>query len=155
MSRVRVYVTEDAVRRVREVATSAAPFETGGVLIGVATPDGVWISDFAVIPGRARHRARFVIPAGATHEAVDRAREADPRLGYLGDWHTHPSNAGPSGVDFTTLRDLASGPFGGRRLLGLLRRSGIEWDLGLWVLDRLRVPNRVTPVLSGPVPPTD
>ena len=152
MSRLRVYVTEEAARAVREVAEATAPFEIGGILVGAATRDGVWISDFLAIPGRTRHHARFMISAGTTHAAVDAARRIDDRLGYIGDWHTHPADVGPSRIDFATLRDLAVGPFGSRRLLGLLRRVGLGWDLGLWVLDRMRAPARITHEVAGPLP---
>jgi hypothetical protein len=151
----RVYVSEGAECVVRDMADAAAPFETGGVLVGVATPDGVWVTEFATIAGRTRHHARFLIPAWATHAAVDAARRIDARMGYLGDWHTHPADVRPSGVDFATLRDLAVGPFGSRRLLGLVRRVGPGWDLTMWALDRWQTPVRVAFERIGPVPTED
>jgi hypothetical protein len=147
-----VYVTEDAVAGVRARAAEAAPFEIGGIIVGAITDDGVWITDFVAIPGQMRHHARFLIPAGATYRIIDATREADPRLGYLGDWHTHPAHAGPSRVDFATLRDLAVGPFGPRRLLAVVMRSDPAWNIGLWALGRLRAPLRVAHELTGPLP---
>ena len=155
MGRRQAYVTEEALAGVRTLAARAAPFEIGGIMIGAVTDDGVWVADFVAVLGRTQHHARFLIPAGATHRIVVDARAQDPRLGYLGDWHTHPANVGPSGVDFATLRDLAVGPFGPRRLLAVMSLAHPAWNLGLWALDRLRAPARVGYELTGPLPPGD
>ena len=42
-------------------------------------------------------------PAGLTTPAVLRARTADHRLGYLGDWHSHPHDVGHSRTDLASL----------------------------------------------------
>lgn len=152
MNRLRAYVTEEAAYDARAAAEAAVPFEIGGILVGAVTRDGVWISDFVTILGRDRHHARFAIPSGTTHAAVDAARQIDDRLGYIGDWHTHPADIGPSGIDLATLRHLAAGPFGPRRRLGLLRRTGSMWVLDLWALDRMRAPVRVAYEMVGPLP---
>jgi hypothetical protein len=59
---------------------------------------------------------RYRLPAGETQRIVEVARGRDPRLGYLGDWHTHPSGAGPSDVDTAAM-------------LGALAHSGFERPL--------------------------
>jgi hypothetical protein len=147
---VAVYMVEDALASVRALASAAAPFETGGLIVGVATADTVWITNFLELALTRRHRSRFVIPAGATHPAIDDARIADPRVGYLGDWHSHPADLGPSAVDFSTLQDLAVGSLRHRRLLGLVRRTDVSWSFELWRLNRLRRPKRAQFELTGP-----
>jgi hypothetical protein len=66
------------------------------------------------------------LPADATRSLVERVQRADPRLGYLGDWHTHPVDAATSGVDRQTVRKItrASGPEAGDVVLLVARRRG-------------------------------
>jgi proteasome lid subunit RPN8/RPN11 len=148
-----IYLVEDASITVLDLAQAAAPFETGGLILGVATSDSVWITGFTEVTTPERHVSRFRIPAGVTHAAIDAARIADSRIGYIGDWHSHPTDAGPSTVDLSTLRDLAVGALGRRRLLGLVRRAANAWALEFWALDRLRFPTRARVEPAGPLPP--
>ena len=87
--------------------TSAArrshPIETGGILVGVHVDGQPWITSAIEISSPDRGRRHFKIPAGATQRAVLSARQGDPRLGYLGDWHSHPKCLGPSPTDRATL----------------------------------------------------
>lgn len=149
-----VFVVEEAFASVLALAEAASPFETGGIIVGVRTVDSVWITGFVEVDVATRHRARFVIPAGATHPAIDRLRHEDARLGYLGDWHSHTANIGPSAIDFSTLQDLALGSTGQRRMLGLVRRVCGAWAVELWALNRLRRPRLADYEMTGPVPST-
>jgi hypothetical protein len=47
------------------------------------------------------------LPEGATTPLVDAARERDSRIGYLGEWHSHPHGHGPSFDDRAMMRALA------------------------------------------------
>jgi integrative and conjugative element protein (TIGR02256 family) len=148
-----ILVVEEALVSLRACADAAAPFETGGLIVGVTTTDSIWITSFVEIQGIMRHRSRFVIPAGVTHPTIDALRRQDRRLGYLGDWHTHPADVGPSCVDFKTFLDLAIGSFGHRRIFGLVRRRGNTWDTGLWAMNRFRLPVRSDYAMTGPLSP--
>ncbi|MBI3747937.1 MAG: Mov34/MPN/PAD-1 family protein [Chloroflexi bacterium] len=148
-----VYIVEDAMASICALAIAAEPFETGGLIVGVTTADSLWITRFLEVAVAKRHRSRFLIPAGATHPVIDDARTEDPRVGYLGDWHSHPVDVGPSSIDFSTLVDLAVGSLGHRRLLGLVRPIGPSWTLELWSVNRFRRPRRAEYQLTGPVPP--
>lgn len=150
-----VLVSEQAVADIRSRATAALPFETGGVVLGTYTDRGVWITEFAEINSTSPHLTRYRIPAGRTHEIVNAARSADDRVGYLGDWHTHPADLGPSARDFGTLQDLAIGALRSRRLLALARRTAADWVLDMWALNRLRRPVLVRHMLVGPLSPRD
>jgi proteasome lid subunit RPN8/RPN11 len=147
-----VHVSEEALADVRERASDALPHETGGIVLGCLTATGVWITRFAEVPSKSPHLTRFLIPAGSTHRIVDEAHAADARVGYLGDWHTHPADTGASNVDLATLQDLAVGVFRRRRLLAILRRVDRDWALDLWVLNRLRRPIRLEYEMAGPLP---
>jgi hypothetical protein len=147
-----IYVTEDAVVAVCALADAAAPFEVGGLIVGFATDKSVWITSFVEIELVQRRIGRFTIPAGATHPIIDSLRADDPRIGYLGDWHSHPADVGPSALDFSTLADLVLGPSGRHRLLGLVRRTSNAWEVGFWGMRRLCRPVRVAYELTGPLP---
>jgi hypothetical protein len=149
---ISVHVSEEALAEVRVRASHALPHETGGIVLGCLTATGVWITTFAEVQSKSPHLTRFMIPAGSTHRIVDEAHAADARVGYLGDWHTHPADAGASNVDLATLQDLAVGVFRRRRLLALIRRVDRVWALDLWVMNRLRRPMRMQYVLAGPLP---
>lgn len=150
-----VRVSEGALAEVRTLADRALPFETGGIVLGTLTATGAWITTFVEVPAATPHLTRFRIPAGRTHQIVVEAKASDERIGYLGDWHTHPADSGPSHIDLATLQDLAVGTFGRRRFLALVRRSDSRWFLDLWILSRLRRPARLPYEFSGPLPLLD
>lgn len=99
----RLLLTEKAQAALLNAAARSHPTETGGILIGVYADGHPWVSRVVEVTTRDRGRAHFRIPAGATHAAVVAARSHDERLGYLGDWHSHPRDIGPSATDLTTL----------------------------------------------------
>lgn len=150
--KISIHVGEDAWENARERAKATLPFETGGIVLGTLTATGVWITVFAEVETNSPHLTRFRIPAGRTHEVVDNARQLDERVGYLGDWHTHPADVGVSNVDLSTLQDLAVGVFRRRRILALLRHVDGDWVLDVWATNRLRRPLRLTYEFVGPLP---
>ncbi len=86
---------------------AAQPFETGGVLLGVRAGRDSWVTTAAHLPPARPTRSHYVVPEGATGVAVDTAREQDSRIGYLGEWHSHPDGGGPSRSDRGVMRTLA------------------------------------------------
>ncbi|WP_372494054.1 Mov34/MPN/PAD-1 family protein [Mycolicibacterium neoaurum] len=84
-------------------AAQAHPNETGGILIGVYQKGHPWVTKVIEVPTSDRGRSHFRLPAGVDHSAVATARMQDPRLGYLGDWHSHPHDVGHSPRDLATL----------------------------------------------------
>lgn len=96
-------ISEDAVWHMTTAAAASHPVETGGVLIGVFVDGEPWVTHAVEIPSSDRGRNHYRIPGGATHPAVKAARKADGRLGYLGDWHSHPADSGPSTTDLASL----------------------------------------------------
>ncbi|MGI5190356.1 Mov34/MPN/PAD-1 family protein [Promicromonospora sp. CA-289599] len=96
-------LSESAEYGMIRAAIKAHPTETGGILLGVYVDGKPWVTRAIEIPSSDRSRRHYKIPLGATHPAVYTARRDDHRLGYLGDWHTHPANVGPSPKDLATL----------------------------------------------------
>lgn len=95
-------------------ADLATPNETGGLLLGYRhSPTEVVITD-AIGPGpKADHRRTGFDPDTnwQASELARRYRDADRRISYLGDWHTHPGGTTTlSRTDRRTLRAIARHP---------------------------------------------
>lgn len=98
-----VDVSERAEADLQSAAKAALPHETGGVLVGCVIDDRPVISQAIEIPDDLATVSEYRIAEGAAVRAVAAARESDPRLGYLGEWHSHPSGAGPSTLDVAAM----------------------------------------------------
>lgn len=104
-----VHLHADAASALTTAAAAAHPRETGGVLLG-------WWDDGRVI---VRDAVEVVDPAATSHswsrehDRAQRALEAaltvrdHPWLGYVGDWHSHPAESGPSGQDRLSIRNAS------------------------------------------------
>lgn len=128
----RAWLTDEASRSIVEASGSAHPKETGGVLLGVLTGRRPWITAAVEIPSAENTGHSFVLRGSDRAREVDRARRADARIGYLGEWHSHPADAGPSGKDISSMLELASDPLSqcSRPVLLIARRTerGYEFD---------------------------
>jgi len=148
-------VSESAQTCMRLAAARSHPVETGGLLIGVHLDGHPWVVAAVEIATNDRGRNHFKIPAGATQPAVRAARAADPRLGYLGDWHSHPNDVGPSPADLATLGLIsikhARDP---NPALVIVRRHGVGYALDARRITALR-PRTCEVRLMGDLPPTD
>lgn len=98
-----LWITEAAHTTMTTAAAQAHPDETGGILVGVYLDGHPWVITAIEIPTTDRGRSHYRIPGGTDHPAVLRARTADRRLGYLGDWHSHPHDVGHSRTDLASL----------------------------------------------------
>lgn len=96
---VTIDVTERALHTLKERAQRSLPNETGGILVGFHVDDRPVVVEAIEYVDSDATPCTFRLPAGQSQALVTAARENDPRVGYLGDWHTHPNGAGPSGVD--------------------------------------------------------
>jgi hypothetical protein len=148
----RALISERTLHRLEAWSQTARPFETGGLLIGVLTRAGPWVTEAEEIPADPPSAHRFRIPRGVTTGIVSRYQAIDPRLGYLGDWHSHVADVGPSATDLSTLASLAScATRRRRRLLAVVRRQEEGWNLEFWIQTRLHLPRRCSQVLTGPL----
>lgn len=118
-----VLMSENVSAVLRRHARKAEPDETGGILLGVRTNGRPWITVAVEIASPDRGHSHYRLPAGATSPAVARARQQDPRLGYLGEWHSHPADVGPSPTDRATMRRLALRCLGTGLILIVVRRG--------------------------------
>lgn len=96
-------VSETAQATMYTAATREHPCETGGILLGVYVNGQPWVTSAVEISSADRGRRHYKLPGGTTQAAVRNARKSDRRLGYLGDWHSHPCDVGPSPTDLMSL----------------------------------------------------
>lgn len=95
------------------------PNEIGGVLVGRRTPDGILVEDFLHLPGEAvptRFERRHA-PAQRSLDSYLEIMGSPDGLGYVGEWHSHPSCHSASTQDLTEIADLA---VASQALLGLI-----------------------------------
>ncbi|WP_229052483.1 Mov34/MPN/PAD-1 family protein [Aeromicrobium sp. Leaf350] len=103
MTDPKLLIVESAVMAMTRAAQKSYPLETGGILVGVHATGEPWVTSAIEIPTSDRGSHHYRIPQGATQATVRAARRDDPRIGYLGDWHSHPSDVGPSPTDLASL----------------------------------------------------
>lgn len=148
----RSWLSEQAAATIRDAATRAHPNETGGVLVGVLSDGRPWITQAIELASRDPRPRFYEPPAGARRAAVRRAARRDRRLGYLGEWHSHPLDAPPSSTDITTIKHLAETGDCPRPLLLVARRTGHGYalDTRQWTGLSLR---QLRAIAAGALPP--
>jgi proteasome lid subunit RPN8/RPN11 len=146
-------IAESAVDQMKGAASLSHPLETGGILVGVHTDQQPWAIMAIEVPTSNRGRAHYHLPGGATRPAVLRTRAIDHRLGYIGDWHSHPADVPPSTTDLASLRLISylHPRLPNPTLLVLRRTDEDEYDL-----DALRItavnPRRCAIRITGNLP---
>ncbi len=126
-----LFLSECADRVLRRAATEAHPLETGGILVGVFSSGRPWVTRAIEVPTANRGPGYFVVPAVVTGQLLSEARNVDQRLGYLGEWHVHPSDVGPSRIDRATMKSLLTRTDGSPRhpILLIVRRRDCSYQL--------------------------
>jgi len=150
----RVWLTEAVAVTIAESAERAHPDEAGGVLIGVLSRSRPWVTAAIEIPSAHASGSYYGLPEGSRRRVVSHHRQSDGRLGYLGEWHSHPSDVVPSRVDIDAMkrvaRDLdACSP---HPLLIVARRRDCAYTLDAREVRNARV-RRVRLIAAGPLPP--
>ncbi len=103
-----VDITESAQTELRSAASQAMPNETGGVLLGCGIDGRAVVVKALEVCDPDATDSHYCVPEGATPAVVKEAQRRDPRLGYLGEWHSHPSGAPPSSLDTATMLSVAA-----------------------------------------------
>jgi proteasome lid subunit RPN8/RPN11 len=120
-----VMITEPARRTMITAAAHLHPNETGGVLVGVLDDTGSpCITEAVELQPDQPSTDRYEVPEGRTTTAVDAARHRDRRVGYLGEWHSHPTDQPASATDHATMKALSAHPDTGQPVLLVLRPTG-------------------------------
>ncbi len=135
-------------------AANAHPKETGGILVGVRIGRHPWINHAVEIHDLKATTHRYSIPKGSRPFAVNHLRGADARIGYLGEWHAHPADRGPSSHDAGSIAEITQGIKAASRSAILIvvrrRRTGYGLDISEWRGTKFRP---ITLLLAGNLPP--
>lgn len=95
----------------RDAATAALPNETGGILLGYRSVDGVRVAGAIEVPDpRATptsYRRRHRTAAKLLSAALGRQAPRSP-VGYVGEWHSHPAPQPPSTEDISAIAATAA-----------------------------------------------
>jgi hypothetical protein len=153
---VTVDVTERALAELCARTLAALPNETGGVLLGFLDGERPVVVDAVEHVDPDATPCRYRLPAEETQRIVEEARGRDDRLGYLGDWHTHPSGAGPSDLDTAAM--LGARAHGGfeRPLLVLgTPTDDRQARLSAYVTTAAGLVEATICPIGDPLPPTD
>ncbi len=148
-----VWISEKAIALINEAARGAHPKETGGIILGVYVKDRPWVTHSVEIQSAEPSPNFYRLPSNVRPRVVDQIRRIDSRLGYLGEWHSHPANVGPSLKDKLSITRIALNSKAGcpHPLLIVAKQnsSGYEIDITEWGRWRLR-PLQV--ILAGELP---
>jgi proteasome lid subunit RPN8/RPN11 len=155
MSR-RILLVEDVARDLISWSARRAPQETGGILLGALGDDNPWVMCAVEVRPLRPAPSAYEIPKGITSDLVLAARQEDTRLGYLGDWHSHPADIGASWRDRATYRgavSFARWHSDTRPIMLVVRRGPDGWTLEVTDASSFRLFTRVVqPILTGRPP---
>jgi hypothetical protein len=105
----KVKLSDKARHHATRRALEAWPSETGGILLGWHDGETMVVSDALQVDDPEASPHGYMRNDGTAQHALDAflSGSSDPRVGYIGEWHSHPSPQPPSHIDYTTLRELA------------------------------------------------
>ena len=94
----------------RRLAAASHRRETGGLLLGWWDGSVPTVVDAIEVPDPTATGNRWTRQPEAAHTALAEARaHANPLVGYVGDWHSHPANVGASPRDISQIRQDSRG----------------------------------------------
>lgn len=132
MRRWRVWISEEVGDQIGAAGRAAHPDETGGVLVGVQAGNRPWVTAALELPARHASPNTYSPPDGARRRAVADRRGIDSRIGYLGEWHTHPVDVGRSAVDEAAIKAMAASGDCRNPLLVVARWQGTGYAIDVW-----------------------
>lgn len=124
-------VSQEASDAMCASATGALPKETGGILLGFRTGEGVYVTGaLEVADGRATSVSYRRSHRKATNQlaAVLALEPEGSPVGYVGEWHSHPAPQPPSRQDMVAIGATALAA-GDDIVLVVLRRIAHEWRI--------------------------
>ncbi len=149
-------VTLMAAARVSIIAAAsdALPRETGGILLGWrggGAHEGCTVIRALEVPDASSSRISYERNSGMAEQAMQVTLRAiaDPDIGYVGEWHSHPKNQTPSRQDRSSIRGTAHLVHGPVALVvpSLRRADPSDWEWHALVASRR---SRIPGVTVGP-----
>lgn len=103
-----ILITRQALDTAITDGTEALPRETGGILLGFRTPNLIVVTRPVTVadPRSSQHGYLRRHRQAQARMAIGRG-DAPPVVGYVGEWHTHPADVGPSRTDLRALAGIA------------------------------------------------
>jgi Prokaryotic homologs of the JAB domain len=107
----RIHVRDGALGSAASIARGCHPAETGGLLIGLEMGSEIWVWEMIGVRGNV-----LLSPFSyeREHELASACMDAylswgapSGELGYVGEWHSHPTVHSASFQDLTELADIA------------------------------------------------
>lgn len=101
----------DVADRLLSSARSHPGTETGGILIGYRESRSLTVTHAVEVPSSRPSHHSYVRSDVVAQEALAKFfsdRDPEDPSGYVGEWHSHPGRPGPSAMDRSVLRELAS-----------------------------------------------
>lgn len=121
----RVLVPQQALDAAVDAGKAALPKETGGILLGFRTPEGLVATRLLVVEDRSSSGHSYLRRRRPAQRLLDDVRlQAGAAVGYIGDWHTHPLDVGPNRADARSVA-AACRDAGGPVALLVLSYSGL------------------------------
>ncbi|MCL7455922.1 Mov34/MPN/PAD-1 family protein [Micromonospora sp. MSM11] len=105
---VDILITRQALDATIADGMAALPNETGGILLGFRTPSLIVVTRTVTVADPQSSRCGYLrrYRQAQARMAVERG-DAPPVVGYVGEWHTHPADIGPSRTDLRALAAIA------------------------------------------------
>jgi proteasome lid subunit RPN8/RPN11 len=106
---VGVRLAPEVPAALRHLAEQGGCRERGGLLLGWWNGDEVAVRHLVEVPDPGATATNWTRNQAAAQKALDQERAAldDSRLGYVGDWHTHPAAIWASPADKAALRRVS------------------------------------------------
>jgi integrative and conjugative element protein (TIGR02256 family) len=104
-----VRIEENAFHRGEAIALDAAPHEIGGILVGWWEGGGIAVvRGLLPVPDHRAGRAHYERRHAPAQQVLDEylATSSEPNVGYIGEWHSHPTPQPPSPTDRHALTGL-------------------------------------------------
>lgn len=100
-----IRINDSAMTTINTASEGSAPNETGGLLLGWWEDGTIVIADAVEVVDTAASGTSWIRRETLAQTTLNRflANRQNDRLGYVGDWHSHPAPVGASGTDLTSL----------------------------------------------------
>ncbi len=113
------------------------PKETGGILLGNFDGKCFYIEK-AIGPGLDAEHSLFGFKRNGNFAQAQMdscIKESSGLVDYIGEWHSHPENIGPSKTDYNSIRWVANNPkyFISIPILGICQKNGSSWVFRVFI----------------------
>lgn len=151
----RIDLLVDAYETIAFEAANHLPRETGGILLGYQDNGTIVATHALVVEGQGATTNRYVrddIRADELLQEFLQQRADDDPIGYVGEWHSHPSPSGPSTVDHAAMR--ATAKISSNPIALLVFASGATGAIFGLIARRQRFGKTTTKAAAVSVPPS-